>query len=380
MLALLLVVRFVPCWWCGREAGAWYRGNRALQLRLARGVRRYTERELDAGAFSTGSHRFDGEWLFGTYFMAGMGFAQVALEHPELRAEVRPALRRCIARLLTPRVQAFDVRAWGQGPLDGIGRADNARGHAAYLGYLNLLLGLDRALDPGTHHAALHDRLTAVLAGRIARAPQLLMETYPGEVYPVDNAAVAASIGLHDRVTGRADHRALLSRWAARLRAVAVDRRTGLLIQRVDGESGAPADVPRGSGTALASYFLSFSHPRLSRALYRALRRTLSRQFLGFGAVREYPPRVSGRGDIDSGPVLLGVGLSATGFAIAPARIHRDAATFRRLVATATLFGAPRGGRALTFLTGGPLGNAILFAMLTAPLPGRIPAPPRGAP
>jgi len=86
--------------------------------------------------------------------------------------------------------------------------------------------------------------------------------------------------------------------------------------------------------------------------------------------MREYPRGAQGGwGDIDSGPVLFGVGLSASGFAVASARMHGDREMFRALWRSATLFGVPvqRGGRQ-RFLTGGPLGNATLLAMSTARL------------
>jgi hypothetical protein len=76
------------------------------------------------------------------------------------------------------------------------------------------------------------------------------------------------------------------------------------------------------------------------------------------------------RSDIDSGPVILGFGVSATGFAVGASRANDDRDSFVALYATAHLFGAPfdeSGSR--TFTTGGPLGDAILFAMLTAPRP-----------
>lgn len=194
----------------------------------------------------------------------------------------------------------------------------------------------------------------------------MLLCTYPGEAYPVDNCAVAGSIGLHDRATG-ADHSALLRRWSERCRKSYVDRKTELLYQAIDEKDGSPADEPRGSGTVLGLYFLSFSDPELSRDLYLATKRELATTFLGFGTVREYPAGYRGGRDIDSGPIVLGYGLSTTGFCIAGARIHGDRPYFRRLVATACAAGAPleRDGK-LNFVTGGPLGDAILYAMLTA--------------
>jgi hypothetical protein len=146
-----------------------------------------------------------------------------------------------------------------------------------------------------------------------------------------------------------------------------VDQQTGLLIQCVVPETGEPADEPRGSGTALGGYFLSFADRELSRELYTAAGRQLAGRILRFGVVREYPRGVTGRGDIDSGPILFGYGLSATGFMIAGSRIHNDAAWFTRLTSTAYLYGAPlRHGDRREYVTGGPLGNAIMLAMLTA--------------
>lgn len=88
----------------------------------------------------------------------------------------------------------------------------------------------------------------------------------------------------------------------------------------------------------------------------------------GFGAIREYPQGIEGNGDIDSGPVLFGFGFSATGFGIAAARVFGDDRLFARLYSSAILAGAPiHDDGQLDFLTAGPLGNAILLAMFTAP-------------
>ena len=84
--------------------------------------------------------------------------------------------------------------------------------------------------------------------------------------------------------------------------------------------------------------------------------------------MREFPPRLAGGfGDIDSGPLLFGVSISATGFAMASARAHHDREMFTSLYRTAYLFGAPSPrGKGRRFLNGAALGNAIMLAMLTA--------------
>ena len=94
-----------------------------------------------------------------------------------------------------------------------------------------------------------------------------------------------------------------------------------------------------------------------------------------FGAVLEHPTTCvdcMGRVDVDSGPVFMGFGVSATGFAIGASRANDDRDAFVSLYATAHLFGAPfDDGATRTYATGGPLGDAILLAMLSAPRPAR---------
>jgi hypothetical protein len=347
----------------GVRAGPLWAGDRDAQEMLAYEVVAYEERGVSPASFHTGSARFDGEWALVTHVSAVLGIGQIVLAHPELTQRYRPALVTCGDRLLDPATLAFGAEAWGAAGLDDP-RLDH--GHA-YLGYLGLALGMLRRLAPEDRFVRAHDRVTRALVDRLERAPFAILETYPGEAYPADTSAVVGAIGLFDRTAG-ADHRALLARFAATARARFVDARSGLLHQVVDAKTGAPLGPPRASGTALAAYFLWFADPALSRDLFAGVARTSRASFLGFGGVREHAPGHEALGDIDSGPTPFGIGVSATGFAIAGARLHRERAFFTELYRTATLFGVPRtrrgGGR--RFLTGGPLGNALLLAMLTA--------------
>ena len=299
--------------------------------------------------------------------MSALSPGQLALAHPEHRERHLASMELAIDGLLGDDVRAFDAERWGSDPLDDL---DGDNGHAAYLGYAGIVLGLHRRLAPESRYGALHDRLAEALARRLAAAEVGLLETYPGEVYPVDNTAVLATLGLHGAAT-EADHSAPVAATVARMRERWIDPSTGLLIQAVDHRTGEPTDHPRGSGSALGSQFMSFADPALARDLAAAVRAELAGGIIGFGLVREYPRQgLQGRGDIDSGPVILGYGVSPTGFSVASARLLGDDAWGVRLMRTAQLFGAPvRRDGALTFATGGPLGNALMLAMLTtAPL------------
>ncbi len=346
----------------GGDGDRLFDGDRAMQRRLSEAALDALAEDPGAPSVSTGSSRFDGEWALVTLEMDVLGLGQVALGDPDRAARHTTAMRTAIERMLSPELRAFGTSAWRE---DGL--ADESLGGAnghAYLGYLALAMSMLRTLDPSMPEAPLHDRLVDALERRIASAPHGLIETYPGEAYPADVAACIGAIGLRAHALGRPVP-GLVTAWERTVRARYLDPH-GYLVQAADPESGEWRDRGRGSGTAIASYFLSFAAPSLSRDLEHALSEVGHARVLGVDGIREHADGTGG-GDVDSGPVIFGVGVAATGFALGAARAQGDRELFVALYGTAHRFGVVRDdGRTRRFLSGLEIGNAILFAMLTA--------------
>jgi hypothetical protein len=364
LACFLIGVVSLPRWICARPADALFDGEQASQFALADGVARSIVEHRGNLFYESRSLRFDGQSAIAINQMAILGLGQVVLEHPEKKAEYLPAIRLAADRLADPATLRYAAKVYGH---HGIERMGPGEGHA-YLGYVNLALGMARQIDPGTPHASLNDRLSIAFAERLAASSTGMIETYPGETWPPDVAAVAGSVGLNARVTG-SDRSALLASWADKYATCAIDS-SGYLMQRVKTGSCVPLDAPRGSGTAVASYFTSFAWPELSHRLYAALASQGRRTLFGFAGIREYAPGHTSQGDVNAGPILFGVSVGATGFALGAARANGDRELYRELYRTAHLFGVPvdvAGAR--RFATGGTLGNALLLAMLTARRP-----------
>ncbi len=344
------------------KAHDWYVGGASPRALAERVVR---DRETVSGqTFATGADRFDGEWVFGTHLMAALGLHQLAAagtQPKRLRREADSSLRQALD------ADGFDAAAWGERPLKSL---DGPNGHAAYLGYVNLALSLRRASgEQPDDLTLLNDRISFALDRRLARTPGNLLETYPGEVYPVDNVAVVASLALRDQRLGTRDHQHQVARFYRHFDTQLIDAQTGLLHQTFHRGNPGP---PRGSGSALAVYFLSHVSPHRAARLGSAIRKTLYGTVAGFGVISEYAPGQPGRGDIDSGPLVFGYSISASGFSIATCRLLADRECFDGLWATLEVLGAPRSrGAEIGFVSGGPLANAIMLAMLTAPTPLR---------
>jgi hypothetical protein len=361
VLAFGVVRLGVPAWH-GRDAAGWIDGDEALVRGLAAAALRF-EAEDSSTRATDPLERFEGEWALVTHQMTALGLAQVLLAHPDWRGDYGPTLRTAALRSFLPELRGFGTHAWnGEDALQGLA---GEHGHA-YLAYPALAVGMARLLEPRGFPPQVvreHDALIAAWERRLLASPSALIETYPGEAYPTDVAAVAAAIAVHGRVTG-ADHSRVLAHWSREFRAVQRDRASGFVHQRMS-IGGKPHDVPRGSGTGLAAYFAGFVDRDLARELSAALL-AHERSLFGFSGIAEFDALV-GQGDIDSGPVVLGVSVAATGFALAPFRAFGHRAAFIRLYRTTALFGLPaRSGETLRFRTGGRIGNALLLAMLTS--------------
>lgn len=347
-----------------------YLGERAAWTAHADGVAAWAVERAGAGNNNTGSEFFNGEWDLGTCQMAVIGLSRVVKRFPDTHERYAPAAKACLDWLLTPQAHGFATTKTGH---DGLARAlDPATAAApedAWLGYVGLALGAWRealpAGEPMPHRAA-HDALVDALSQRLALRVHTF-QTYPGETYPPDQAVAAGAVGAWSRATGDGRYLDGLQVWRARFRRAAIDPDTGLLVQRISSQDGRPIDHPRGSGTGLAAWALSWVDGDLSAELYQAMAEGQLDQQAGVWGMREYPPGNNAKGDIDSGPLVMGVGVSATGFSLAGARVHQDPETWHRLWGTVQTFGLPvdrRDGR--WFTTGGPIGNAIMLAMMTA--------------
>jgi hypothetical protein len=356
-------VRLATPWWCGRDARAWLDGDTSLSGPLAEELIAF-EQDDDRSRAAPPRDRFAGEWALVTHQMTALGLAQIALAHPEQRARLAPEVTRAALKSWQPEMRDFGTRAWGGE--DALASVGSAHGHA-YFAYPALAVGMARLLDPAfpAKTAKEHDAVIAAYERRLLASSTGLIETYPGEAFPTDCAAVAGAIAVHGRATG-ADHARVLAQWARLVTERQIDPRSGLVIQRMGAGDGAPQDAPRGSGTALGAYFAGFADRAVARRLAEGIFRHES-TFFGFGAIDEYAPGHKGNGDVDSGPVVLGVSVTATGCALAPARAFGYRDSFERLYRTTELFGAPveSGGRR-RFLAGGAIGNALLLALLTS--------------
>ena len=352
----LVLLKVLSFFWFRADADADARAD--LLARRAYLVHRVTASDFGPQDFSAAlGPQFQGEHALVSLSMTALALGGLAQRFPETAGDLAPALDRIAGRALTPELGAFDAALWGAPALTTL---DTDAGHVGYLGHLALLLAVREVSAPGGPHRALLARLTHALERKLRGGRCALAETYPGETYVPDNAVALAALALATRA-GVARHapaellRAIHARYAA--------PGSGLLPFRL-GPGCTPLDPERASGAAWNLLFLGLVDEDYVRRLYPTLRgHFLDRPLPGIWGLREWPRGVARGGDVDSGPLLLGLSPAGTGFAVAAAQRVGDRETLQRLLDTAEVAGSSVqiGGRR-RYLLAPLVGDAILLA------------------
>ncbi len=126
-------------------------------------------------------------------------------------------------------------------------------------------------------------------------------------------------------------------------------------------------NIPRGCALSWSMLYMAQFAPDQAAELYGLYREQFFTHVAGLGGFREYPPGVDVGADVDSGPIILGMGMAATGLGLGPSRLFGDRRTYISIMRTASSVGfpvvlSPR----RRYLFSPWLGEAILFHATTA--------------
>jgi hypothetical protein len=314
---------------------------------------------------------FRSEWALVSLSMSALALGGLIQRFPSESASSESDLEKIIDRALTSDISAFDTARWSESALDSL---DSPHGHIGYLGHLALILAVDEFSFPNGHHRDLLARLAAAIARKIDQGPCGLAETYPNEIYLPDNAVALAALSLAERAGLGPKQGPNAQKMVEKIHIFHSDKDTGLWPFRI-GPYCKPTSELRASGASWSLLYLALiDEPRALRG-YEALRKSFVDQPIpGLLGVREWRRGTEGSGDVNSGPLLLGLSPAATGFTVALAHRAGDGATLQGLLDTAELAGFTVSWKGRRSYGVAPVvGDAILLAA-RAPL---RPAAPR---
>jgi hypothetical protein len=169
---------------------------------------------------------------------------------------------------------------------------------------------------------------------------------------------------LHDRILGPR-FEPVIAEWLISARS-RLDPATGLLPH----QATPVVEGARGSSQSMIQRFLPEIDPAWAGQQYRTFRRLFIDTPLGLPGVREYPHGRGGAGDVDSGPLILGISASATVVTIGAARVHGDRSLSGPLTGLGESLGVPvTFGNSKRYAFGAlPIGDVFLAWAFAVPL------------
>lgn len=182
-----------------------------------------------------------------------------------------------------------------------------------YSGWTAFLRGTVLEALPANKRPVQEVQRLADECNQIAQAVQLSttpwLQSYRGAAWPADNLAAMAALCIHNR-TLSPRYQELVANWLYHMQQHTDSM--GLLPHAVDAETGKTTETARGCSQSLMIRLLMEIDTAFAQQQYNLYRQHFTGSVFGLPGIREYPVGTEGTGDVDSGPVVFGIGSSAT--------------------------------------------------------------------
>ncbi len=307
---------------------------------------------LDKGAATEMQELFPEGAMF-TYLMYGLSCAELAKTLPDtavMRRDLIAEARRAIRAIESSDVTAFFPASLS--PPHGM----------FYAGWSSFLRGNTLEATPVAERPAQEIQRLADECDRIAHAVQLSatpwLQSYQGAAWPADNLAAMAALCVHDRILPPR-YQVTTAGWLRKMRRYG--NSTGLLPHAVDAETGGTTEPARGCSQSLMIRLLVEIDTVFARQQYQLYRQQFTGSVFGLPGIREYPAGTTGTGDVDSGPVVFGIGSSATIAGLGTAIAVGDAEWAEQLEQMVETLGMPLTWKGQKCYIGGALPVADAF-------------------
>ncbi|MCB0631853.1 MAG: hypothetical protein R2824_10490 [Saprospiraceae bacterium] len=143
----------------------------------------------------------------------------------------------------------------------------------------------------------------------LKRQDSPFLESYPQRYWPADMVVAMASVAIYDRLYP-GEFQEVIDDWLIKVEA-RTDR-LGLIPHSVSRETGQVLEHSRGSSQGLILNFLLDIDPVYTREKFEIYKEYFLDYRLGLPGIREYPKGITAWGDVDSGPVIWGIGGAAS--------------------------------------------------------------------
>ena len=178
-----------------------------------------------------------------------------------------------------------------------------------YRGWSNYLLAQKLILLPDSLGIERYKNNCKAIVEAMNQSKSPYLESYLGNVWPADMMVAMASIEKYDQIVDTT-YQKVVADWLDKVKSH-LDLKTGLIPHSATTE-GETLESARGSSQSLMLYFLKDMDSTFADQQFAIYNELFLESRFGLQAIREYPKGMTINGDIDSGPIIWGIGPSAT--------------------------------------------------------------------
>jgi hypothetical protein len=226
-----------------------------------------------------------------------------------------------------------------------------------YVGWKNYLLSkvllLDTTFVDYNNYKNVFRSQCGVISHALHQSPIPYLPSYENQTWPADMFVAMASLTNYDRIY-TSKYKQEISSWITNIKSK-LDPFTKMIPHKVDTKNGTTIEGARGCSISLILRLLYEIDAEFSKEQFNLYNKYFVTTTFGLPSVREYPKGKTGLGDIDSGPVIFGVGFSGTIVSIGTFAMMEDFVNSEKQYKTVNAFG---------FNSKSQMGKKYLFGQL----------------
>lgn len=254
------------------------------------------------------------------FAIPAMAYANLAFKNPAEKASSQKQMRKLLDILIAIVTQELNP------PDKDLTKLTHYKKQGTYLSTLNIALGYYAHATGDNHYAALHRHLSRLLFKTLQDFNGEPLASYPEYTWYFDTIMALVSCSLENDIQDQVKTALLLEKHLAWRKKYATHPRSGLPIAYA-------GVLPRGCDVTMQICLLDIVSPDQSRDMYR---RFVKHHWIDRGVVAGFSEWPVGEnilmgGDIDSGPVIMGIGVTATGIGTGLVKGYRDETKMARL-------------------------------------------------
>lgn len=183
-----------------------------------------------------------------------------------------------------------------------------------YFGWKNYLLSKILTLDTNFAGHELYIKTFSQQCEHLKKAlnksDSPYLQSYDGQAWPADMFVAMAALNAYNQVI-KPEYCHEVRLWLDKVQQ-RLDPATKMVPHSANSETGMPIQGSRGSSMSLVLRLLPEIDTVFAQRQFSLFKNRFSTKALGLPTISEYPKGKKGSGDIDSGPVVFGVGTAAT--------------------------------------------------------------------